>query len=178
MQRKLKRLTALTLIRHLLAYTIAGGIAGWLCGYLSSIGGDGWVALLLFFILMPCLNLLTIYRGLFIPLLSGLGLNYTAIILSWVVCSITYPSALSHYFDNSYDLWHTLIILLIAVMVHLPLLAILIAWTLLDEGRIRTTNCLACVYPLIGLQENKCPECGKMFTLYEQGVSEEELSIS
>lgn len=164
--------------RRLGLYTFCGVALGWLAGSLDYDHTNGLAIFIAGFFAMPVLNLLMIYRGLYVPILKGLAINYFGIIISWIALITIYTKIFSQdSYYQSYDPWLVFGLTLAALIIHLPIAAILISWTMLDEGRIRTTNCLGCGYSLIGLSEKKCPECGKPYTLHEQGVSENDLSI-
>lgn len=175
MARAPRRLTIVAGLRRVLAYTAVGGMIGWLHGYLESIEVAAGFSLLLLFFAVPAINFLQVFRGLFIPILHGLALNYATIVMTWVAYATALPNTA---IPGHYELWVTLFIILLAIFLHLPAAITLLVWTLLDEGRIRTTNCLGCGYSLLGLKTSNCPECGKSFTLYEQGITAEELCVN
>ena len=175
MTRTPRRLTIISGLRRVVAYTAASGMIGWLHGYLESIDIAAGFSLFLLFFAIPAINFLMVFRGLFVPLLPGLALNYATIVTMWVAYAIALPNGAV---AGLYGYWVTMFIILLAIFLHLPATITLIVWTLLDEGRIRTTNCFGCGYSLLGLITNNCPECGKPFTLYEQGITTEDLSVN
>jgi len=89
---------------------------------------------------------------------------------------------LSHTFGFSFGfgrVWDDVVGLAIAQFV-IYLLATAIALSisrLIWPLKIRSTRCLQCDYSLIGLTKPVCPECGRTFTLAEQGITEADLDV-
>lgn len=177
MPRTPKRYQTHVSIRRIVFYSLAGGFIGFINAYFADYQTAGCFALTVFFVLLPALHLVIIYRGLYIPILLGMRSSYIAILCSLMIFEVVYALVLEHLRDGRYDSSVFLAHTALAFIVHVPITATLIVWNLLDESRIRSTNCLGCGYPLKGLIKKQCPECGRPFTLEELGVSQEELDV-